>query len=242
MQALTYGQIESKLRKDLDLQDENNFVGNDEMAGLFNEAIDVVESVILKIDEDYFLTKGTLSLVDGAADIALPSTIYAQKIRALIYANGNDIYNLTRIRDPHEFLQRALINNQVSDTEEYQYFLRMDAGSAQAVIELVPPAYESGAYLTCWFIRNAARIPLIEEGSNRAAQIATAIDIPEWRALLEQYVKMRCHEKLKDQAAATDAAAKVKALTEAMTDALTNRVPDRDDEVPQDLSHYEEHN
>lgn len=242
MQAVTYGQIDNKIRKDLDLQDAENFIGHDEMAGLFNDAIDIAEAEILKIDEDYFLTKATLSLVSGASDITLPSTIYAQKIRSLIYSNGDRIYQLRRLKDPSEFLQRAWINNQVNNTEEYRYILRMDAGSSQAVAELVPPAYESGAYLTLWFIRNAARVPLIEESSTRAAQIATVIDIPEWRALLEQYVKMRLHEKLKDPTAVDDAANKVKALTEAMTNALTNRTPDRDDVLPPDTSHYEEMN
>lgn len=242
MQSVTYGMLDNKIRKDLDLQDAENFLGHDEMAGLFNEAIDVAESQILKIDEDYFLTKTSLSLVNGAADILLPSDIYAQKIRAIIYKNGSTIYEVKRLRDPKSFLERALINDQVNNTEDYMYFLRMDAGVAQAVAELTPPAYESGAYLTMHYIRNAARVPLIEEGSTRAAQIATVIDIPEWRALLEQYVKMRCFEKLKDQAAEAAAVLKVKALTDAMVDTLTCRVPDRDDEVPQDTSHYEEHN
>lgn len=212
------------------------------MAGLFNDAIDLAEAQILKIDEDYFLTKATLTLVQDASDITLPSTIYAQKIRSVIYKNGSTIYEVRRLRDPKEFLARAVINDQVNSTEDYRYFLRLDAGSSQAVMELVPPAYESGAYLTMWFIRNAARIPLIEEGSNRAAQIATVIDIPEWRMFLEQYVKMRLHEKLKDPAAEASSAVKVKALSEAMVDALTNRTPDRDDVLEGDTSFYEEMN
>jgi len=242
MQAVTFGQIDNKVRKDLDLQDDQNFIGYDEMAGYANEGIDAAEALIHKIDEDYFLTKSTLSLVDTESDLVLPTTLYAQKIRGLIYKNADRIYPVKRLRDPHSFFQQALINNQVNNTEEYQYFLRLDAGTSQAVIELTPPAYESGAFLTCWFIRNAARVPLIEEGSTRAAQISTVVDIPEFRAVVEQYMKMRCFEKMRDAVAVKDAKENIVALSKLMEDTLTNRVPDRDDEVPQDTSHYQEHN
>lgn len=242
MQAVTYSQIDSKVRKDLDLQDDGNFIGHDEMAGYANDGIDIAEAVILKLDEDYFLTKTPLSLVSGQSDILLPSDIYAQKIRAIIYKNQGRIFEVRRLRDPKSFLERAWINDQVNNTEEYRYFLRMDAGVAQAVMELTPPAYESGAFLTMHYIRNAARVPLIEEGSNRAAQLATILDIPEFRSVIEQYMKMRCYEKMKDKIAEEKAEKKLGALLEAMTNTLTNRVPDRDDVVPQDFSHYEEMN
>lgn len=242
MQAVTYGQIDNKIRKDMDLQDDNNFIGHDEMAGYVNEAIDLAEAIILKIDEDYFLTKTPLTLVQDAADILLPSDIYAQKIRGVVYKNQGTIYEVKRLRDPKAFLERMLINDQVNNTEDYMYFLRMDAGVAQAVMELTPPAYESGAFLTMHYIRNAARVPLIEEGSTRAAQIATVLDIPEWRVVLEQHAKMRCYEKMKDKVAEEKAEKKLDALLKAMTDTLTTRVPDRDDVVPQDFTHYQEHN
>ncbi len=242
MQAVTYSQIEGKIRKDLDLQDTDNFIGYDEMAGYVNEGIDLAEAIILKIDEDYFLTKSSLSMVASAADILLPSDIYAQKIRAIIYKNQGRIFEVKRLRDPKAFLERMVINDQVTSTEEYMYFLRMDAGVTQAVAELTPPAYESGAYLTIHYIRNAARVPLVEEGSSRATQLATILDIPEFRSVLEQHAKMRCYEKMKDKVAEEKAEKKLAVLLETMVDTLTNRVPDRDDVVPQDFSHYAEMN
>lgn len=242
MQAVTYGQIDNKVRKDLDLQDTDNFIGNDEMAGYANDAIDLVEAIILKIDEDYFSTRATLSLVQGTSDILLPSDMYAQKIRALNYVNGTRIYPVKRVKDPNSFLAMEMANQQINGSEEYSYVLRMDSGSAQAVLEIVPTPYESGALLKLRYIRNAQRVPLIEEGSNRAAQIATILDIPEWRICLEQYMKMRCYEKMKDKVAEEKAEKKFKDLLVSMTDTLTARTPDRDDVLPQDLSHYEEMN
>lgn len=242
MQATTFGQIDNKVRRDLDLQDADNFIPFDEMAGYGNEGIDAAEAIIHKIDEDYFLTKAVLNLVQGQEDVALPSDIYAQKIREVVYKKNDTVYPLRRLRDPHAFYKKAVADLYVNNTEEYEYFLRMDSGSSQAVMMLAPPAYETGAYLQFWYIRNAARIPLIEEGSSRAAQIATILDIPEFRSFVEQFMKVRCLEKMKDFPAMADARDKLVAIGEQMTNTLTNRVPDRDDEVPQDVTHYQEHN
>lgn len=243
MQAYTYAQIDRKVRRDLDLQDDENFVPYDEMAGYCNDAIDSAEAIILKIHEDYFLTKTSLALFSGQSDVDLPSNIYAQKIRALIYANGTRIYPVKRLKDPHSFLKRAMVNYQANNTDEYAYILRLDSGDSQCTMELVPAAYETASdYLTMWYIRNAARIPEIAEGSSRATQLATVIDIPEFRSYLEQFMKVRCYEKMKDWAAHKDAKESLKLLKDQMVDTLTDRVPDLDDEVPQDTSHYEEHN
>lgn len=242
MEAVTYEQIENKIRRDKDLQDTDNFIGQDEMADYVNEGIDSAEALIMKIDEDYFLTKTVLSLVNGEEDISLPSDIYAQKIRGVVYKNGALIYPVKRLRNPWKFYKKAVIDYQVVNTEEYQYILRMDAGSSQAKIMLAPPAYESGAYLHFWYIRNAKRVPLQADGNSRATQTATVIDIPEFRSYIEQFAKVRCLEKMRDPQALMDAKENLKLLKEQMVDTLTQRTPDQDDEVPQDVSHYEEHN
>lgn len=244
MRLPTYNEFETKVRADLDLQDTDNFVGQDEMAGLTNEAIDAAEALIMATHEDYFLTSATLTLVSGESSIALPTDIYGQKVREVIYKNGDRIFPLTELRDPQMFYQKAVIDRQSVSLDEYSYFFKSATAGQQDTLMITPPALESGAYLEMWYIRNANRIPLqaAPDSSSRATQLATVIDIPEWRAYLEQYVKWRCYQKMKDQGAEASAAAALEKLGELMIINLKDKKLNNANDVPMDTSHYWEHN
>lgn len=213
------------------------------MAGYGNEGIDTAEVLIMATFEDYFLAPATLTMVEGASDIDLPSDIYGQKIREINYVNGSRIFPVTELRDPKKFLIKEMIDAEASSGDEYRYFLKSATAGAQDKIVLVPAARESGAYLKMWYIRNANRIPLqADSGSpSRATQLATVIDIPEWRAYLEQYVKWRCYQKMKDKEGEATAAAALEKLGELMIINLKDKKLNQENDVPLDLSHYLEH-
>lgn len=244
MRLPTFEEFEKKVRLDLDLHDTDNFVGQDEFAGITNEAIDVAEATIMATFEDYFLTPATLTMVQGASDISLPDDIYAQKIREIVYKNGDRIFPLTELRDPRKFYKKAVLDRESVSQDEYSYFLKSATAGAQDKLVLVPAALESGAYLEMWYIRNANRIPLqTDSGSpSRATQLATVIDIPEWRAYLEQYVKWRCYQKMKDAQGEANAAAALEKLGELMLINLKDKKLNQETDVPMDTSHYMEHN
>ncbi len=243
MRLPTWSEIETKIRLDLDLQDDSNFISQDEMAGLCNDAIDAAEAIIMTTFEDYFLTYATLTMVQGASDIALPSDIYAQKIREVLYKNGDRIFPLKELRDPMKFYKKAILDRESVSQDEYSYFLKSATAGEQDKLVLVPAALESGAYLEMWYIRNANRIPLqTDSGSpSRATQLATVIDIPEWRAYLEQFIKWRCYQKMKDQAGETTAAAALEKFGELMLVNLKDKKLNNENEIVMDVSHYMEH-
>lgn len=242
MKLWTYGEMENRLRRDMDLLDDENFIGQDEMANLFNEAIDDAEAQILKVCEDYLLTSSALAMVQGQSDINLPSNIYAQKIRALIYANGPKIYPVARIRDPHLFYKKAEQDYYASGETEYNYLLKSSTEGQQDIIVLSPASLETGSYLTLWYIRNAKRVPTqTYDLVSRATQIATVIDIPEWTDFLIQFVKVRVYEKEMDPRLA-GAMSALADRRQTMVETLSNRTPDNDDKVPLDMDFYVEHN
>ncbi len=243
MRLPTYNELETKVRADLDLQDSDNFIGQDEFAGYMNEAIDSAEALIMTTCEDYFITSTPLTLVQGADSITLPTDIYAQKIRELIYKNGDRIYPLEELRDPQMFYRKAVLDRQATALEEYCYFLKSATAGVQDTLMLTPPAQESGAFLEMWYIRNANRIPLqaAPDSATRAAQLATVIDIPEWRLYLEQYCKMRCYEKMENAAKHENAEAKVLKMAEFLVINLKDRKQNNKNEIPPDISHYVEH-
>lgn len=241
MKVWTFQEFSDTLRRELDLQDSGNFISQDELASILNEAIDQSEIEINKISEDYFLSSAALTLVSGTAEINLPSTIYAQKIRALIYANGDKIYPIPRIRDPQKFYKKAEIDQYGGSETEYSYLIKSVA-SAQDQIVLSPTPQESGAYITAWFIRNANRIPMIGENSaTSASQLATVIDVPEAINFIKQFARVRVFEKEKDPRYPA-AVQTLEAFRKTMVEVLTQRVPDNDDTVPVDISHYLEMN
>lgn len=243
MRLPTYGEIETKVRADLDLQDTDNFVGQDEMAGYCNEGITTAEAMILMANEDYFKVNSTVTLVSGTGEYALPSDIYAQKIRELVYSNGDRIYPITRLKDPQSLYQRLIIQRQATSLEEYKWDLVSQSG-AQDTLRLIPTPQESGAFVVMEYIRTAKRVPLqaSSEAASRATQIATVIDIPEWRLYLEQYMKVRCYEKTKEADKLAGAKGDLQAITSTMMADLKDRAKDNENEVPLDLSHYVEHN
>lgn len=244
MRMITYAELETKIRADLDMQDSDNFCGQDEMAGLVNEAIDTAEALIMTTCEDYFLTSSALSLLITESTITLPTDIYGQKIRGITYINGDRIYPLEEIKDPEMFYRKAVIDRQATSLEEYQYFLKSATAGAQDKLLITPAAQESGAYLEMWYIRNANRIVLqaAPDSATRAAQLAIVIDIPEWRVYLEQYVKARVYEKMENFVKMAAADKKLEAVAQLLLVNLKDRKQNNRNEIPPDISHYVEHN
>lgn len=246
MKLWTYEEIEDRVRKAQDLEDEDNFIDEDEMAGYCNEAIDDIESEIIKIHEDYLLTKTSITLVNGTQSYALPTNIFAQKIRQVLYKNGERIYPIMRIRDPHKFYQREEIDYFGTGEMEYLYMLQSEEG-AQDKIYFSPVPAENGAYVQMWYIRNAKRIPMVGESVNgspatRSSQLATVLDIPEGAEYIIAYMKMMCIDKERDPERFGRAVAIAKDKRESLVATLTDRTPDNQNEIPPDMSFYMEMN
>lgn len=238
MRIWTFGELYDKVLLDLDLTNEN-FVTFDEVVGYGNEAIQEAEAEILTLHEDYFLTNDILTLVAGTASYDLPTDIYANKFRDIVYLNGVIIYQIKRVRDPRRFAlaQAANIN---ASTTEYGYLITNASAAVGRKMVLYPTPYESGAFVTRWYIRNANRVPLSVSPGSLAASRATVVDIPEFSNFLMQFMKVRILAKeggpmLQENMAVLEQQRKM------MVDTLTQMVPDNDDQIIPDLSHYYEH-
>lgn len=172
MKIWTYQEAVAKIELDLDLEDED-FAQPMEIVGYFNEGIKVAEAAILKIDEDYFLTKYPMPLVQGQTVFTYPWNIYAYKIRGIEYANGPIIYPVTRIRRKDKFNEIAF-SNIYNEADDYRYYTQNDGSDTGATIILTPPSRETAvlaypystssfAPMWMWFIRHANRVPVLGE-------------------------------------------------------------------------------
>lgn len=169
MKIWTYAEARNKILKDQDLQDQV-FVEPAELIEYFNEGIEEAESEILKIDEDYFLARYPLPLVQGTAAYAYPYDIYGYKVRGLVYSNGSTIYNARRFprKDKLDLIALAA---QYAASEDYRWYHTNVTGQGGRIV-LVPPARETAVVppnsntstpLVLWYIRKANRIPILGE-------------------------------------------------------------------------------
>ncbi len=228
MELMTYSNIKTKLMNDLDIEDLDFINGETELLGYINEAINDAESIIhtLGLEAEYFLTPSTLTLVSGTADYTLPSTIFASKIKAMLYANGDKKYELLRIRDVRStpYFQAG---------ENYMYLLIVTTGTANnARVRLYPTPAESGAYVTVWHIRNVTAMTTSTAATN-------VCEIPEAVNFVLSHCKMRILAKMGNPNAQLEVQI-VQAQKDLMIQTLQEMVPDGDTLVQPDLSFYED--
>lgn len=227
----TYGDIRDKLVREHDLADET-FVDEDEMLGYYNDAVDEAEAEIHGIYEDYFLSRAFIALELGTELYKLPSDIYANKIRRIVYNNGSLTYEIKRLRDWKKFIQKADMDVFGQNTQYYSYFLQNTSAAAGVELLLTPASLEtSEENLTCWYIRNA----------NRATTDSDVCDIPEFTTFI--YAHMRCSIRRKEfngEIPSIDIQA-LEQQRKLMIDTLTAMVPDDQTEVETDMSHYWDH-
>jgi hypothetical protein len=229
MSFATYGEISGKVLDDLDLRDEVFFT-TDELLGYCHEAIREAEATINKLCEDYLLSKASISLVSGTAAYDFPTDIFADKIRALIYRVGTTVYPIKRMRFKDAFEDIGNMEA-VTTTQLYRYLVTNTTAAGRKIVLYPTPVETAAAAVTVWFIRNLA-LP---------ADDSDEIEIPEFRAFVEQHMKVRLLEK-EGNPNLPYAKQVLEQERQMMVDSLSNRFPDNDDELEQDMSFYMEHN
>jgi hypothetical protein len=228
----TYSQIELKVLTDLDLLDET-IIGTgagSEMMGYCNEAIHQAESLILSLNEEYFLARPySLALTSGTADYTLPSDIFADKIRRVVYANGSTIYPIKRARFSAKFEEYSEVQA-LGASDYYQYMILNDS-TAGITLRLFPASREtSSSNVLVWYLREAKQVTATTD----------TVDIPEFHAFIEKYMKVECMRKEGHPMLAM-AIQSLNEERQLMLNTLSNRVPDEDDRFEMDFSHYREH-
>lgn len=233
MAFTTYATAKAKVLRDLDLEDEV-FIQAQEMLDYFNEGLREAAHEVNSIYEDYFLTKAYLPLVSGTSLYALPTGIYASKIRSLIYdqnGTGTLVYEIKRIRSSKTFLHRSLLRSS-QITDYYRYIVINTSGTGQQ-IELSPPSRETSSQnVTIWYLRVVDPIVNDSDYVDR--------DINECLNFIYAFVKGKCKQKEAGGEMPQDARLELEQQKKLLIESLTNKIPDDDNEVEKDFSFYEE--
>lgn len=230
MRRWTLAQIRAKIVADLDLSDEV-FISASEMTAYINEAIDAAEQEILKIDGDYFATWANFAITQGTSMYDLPTAIYAQKIRGLIYSNGSERYPIRKLREGNKPMDAEDIRAAGSSLR-YRYTIVLDEDDGTPQIEFYPaPRETSATAVKIWYDRNSTEL----------SDESDECDLPEAMNFVFAHVKQSCLAKEFLGSPPQFIVDEVKRQRQLLNDALSNRIPDNDDEIEADFSHYEEH-
>ena len=223
MSTFTWANIRDKVQGDLDLVDED-FITEDQLLKYANEGVQKAASEIVGLYEDYFLTKKAITYTAGvrvASD--LPTNMYADKIRAVIFDNGSKKYLVNRIRRLQE---TAFFEN---ETDDLRYLLLNDETNGVEMNFYPIPQDTSSTNMVMWYIRDAKIL----------VNTTDVCDIPEFVEFVIQYMKMRCYEK-EGHPNYDDSKKEMMSLKKDMVTTLENRVDDADTEIIKDYSFYED--
>lgn len=227
----TYAQLKLYVQEDMDLQNED-FISADEFLRLFNDAVDRAEKVMFQTYEDYFLAFADLTLVSGTQAYSLPDGLWGNKIRKVIYRNGDQINECPRMPHLDRFLELEYLNNE-TDTQCYNWIIFNTTAGAPN-IHFAPVPAESGEYIRIYYWRQA----------NRFVDTSDVLDIPEAEAYIQAYVKWRIGMK-ESRGNPTPSVVEAKKTRDEERDgliaALTEMVPDDQNEIEPDFSFYREH-
>jgi len=224
-------QVETKIKQDLDLEEEE-FIQATELTEYVNDAITIIESFLnsLGLTDQYFLSKANISLVSGTADYALPSNLYADKLEEVVYSNGATIYRVKKIANTMS-AEDIEILNRYSTTQYYQYRIRNDSSTAR-YFQLIPSSRET--------VANAIVVEYFRS-LERVSADADLVEVPDIALLyLYQYVKVKVYEK-ESHANYGSAVAELEKLEVLMTSTLQGQLADPDiNRIELDKNIYEE--
>lgn len=223
----TLTQLMDRIKSDLDLEGEiNEFTDDTDLRRFFNDAIRDAEAEIHDIFEDYFLAQANLTMATDSALVDMPTDIYANKIRRLMYfpTAANQRYTVRFMRSFEEDMD-------IAANSDYMYRILNDVDDLAIKISLSPVSRETSTNLLCYYLRNAKVFAL--DGTDDSL----STDIPEFERFLIARVKMLVYEKDSDPRMQV-AAADMERYRVMMISSLSRARPDDDNLITADDSFY----
>jgi hypothetical protein len=146
----TYLELKTEVFNDLNLQGEV-FLTDEEFLAITNRAIDFVEAQIHKFncDDTYFEACAPLALTANYQDYALPSDIYANKIKKIICQKPDWIYEIKRMKKLGRYLGAAYADLNSSTNIGYEYMIINNSPTVGPRMRLFPKPQETTTQVTC---------------------------------------------------------------------------------------------
>lgn len=226
-------EIQTEINNALDLENED-FLAAGELTAYINDGIRQCESKIHDTYEDYFRTEANIDLVLGTSEYSLPANIFANKIRGVTFQNGPIIYPVRRVRELEMSSKIAYERyyGTLGDQQDYRYFLKNDSATGGIKLVLLPTSRDTlTGGLKVWYLRQA----------NILSSPTDLCDIPEFYQFVVQYAKVRIMEKDLHPGIQVGLTL-LQQFEDTMVRTLSTMIPDDENTVEADYTHYQEHN
>lgn len=211
--SVTLADIKQRVRDLVDAESAD-FVSNAEIIRYINEGIKRCEAEIHKLNEDYYKKDASLTLVSGTSEYSLPSDIYAQKIRRIMYNNGTDKkYEIFKILDEEVPF--------VDSSDEYFRYRLVFNSSDSKVIKLYPEPAEANSYITISYIKDAKEL----------SSDSDVCDIPEFSQFVVDFARYRILQKEISNPMLETVLGDLKYSQKTMIETLQQSVPDGNNEI-----------
>ena len=224
-------EMKEKIKSDLEMREEQ-YLPDSDIVRLINDAVSDAHKHIVRVYEDYFLSFHTQELAATQSVLTLPVDLFADKIRAIIYRDGEigsasitcEFSKVKSLRDAMNV--RNIISN---NSGAMRLWLLTDQTVATRGVKLIPETGRAG-HVDMWYIRRPALM----------ANDSDVCPIPEFADYVVQRAKVAYYRNDGDPRYA-DEKGELLELQEQMINTLSNRTLGEDDNViKRDVSFYED--
>lgn len=224
-------EMKEKIKSDLEMREEQ-YLPDSDIVKLINDAVSDAHKHIVRVYEDYFLSFHTQPLDANQSIISLPADIFADKIRAIIYRDGDigsasitcEFSKVKSLRDAMNV--RNIISN---NSGAMRLWLLTDQSVSSRAIKLIPETGRAG-FVDMWYIR---RPVLMTNDSD-------ICPVPEFADYVIQKAKVAYYRNDGDPRYQVEKAELLE-LQDQMINTLSNRTLGEDDNViKRDVSFYED--
>lgn len=230
MTLLTWKEIKEKIQRKHGIETDESY-DEFELIDIANEAINMVESEVITLQQDYFLTRATIQLIEGESEYDLPADIFANKIRRIFYKEPDRVkYKLKRAKDLDD------INSEVGQYD-YNYlkerkYIIINLGPNQRKI-LLSHAPKASGEMELYYTRNSNRFT-VAGGDSQVCDIPEFADaVMAWMSYLIEF---------KDKSPTTTLAKEdYNIIINNLRRTLTKAVADEDNSIDPDTEFYDNH-
>ena len=229
MQYLTWGEIKAEVQKDHGIEGDPEY-DEQELVNLCNRAINRVESRVIQLQQDYFLSRTDIAVISGTTEYTLPSDIYANKVRRIFWKeDGYNPRRLWRATDIDD-MERTSGYDSYDHTKKLRYMIINNSLTGPAITL----SYSTiDATLAVYYTRNANRFNA-QDGDGQIC------DIPEFADAVIAYMKYLVELKDKSPTVGATKQDYVDIMTE-LTSSLAQAVNDEDMTIQPDMEIYDDH-
>ena len=229
MDLLTWGDIKQDIQETHGIETDASYT-EQELINMYNKAQTIIESEVIKLQQDYFLAKTSFAVTKGITTYDLPSDIYGYKIRRTWWEesglNKQKLWRATNLDD----MERELTYYQTNYNKKLRYIiLNPSAGNAQLELSYS----ENDATIIMYYTRNPIKFTV----NNGDSQVC---DIPEFADAIKAHMSYQI--EWKDKSPTLEHTKQdFKEMLSYLTNSLAVSVNDEDTMIEPDTELFDEH-